>query len=182
VSTIPLPTLIKCSEDAPPEVHEAARLLRASNIYLVDIAARHPAKHKNTWIYVYDEDKLSTRISTMEHFSPHNAPEGCTGISVEVYGSAYRPLPEDREDVKRRVQAELIEMGLLEGPEAIIFSQIRFIPWGQVIFDHNRRAALEVINGFLDSMGVSRVGRYAEWKYLMTHDCVLRSRRAAARL
>jgi len=182
VSTIPLPTLIKCSEDAPPEVHEAARLLRASNIYLVDMGVRHPAKHKNTWIYVYDEDKLSTRISTMEHFSPHNAPAGCTGISVEVYGSAYRPLPEDREEVKRRVQAELIEMGLVDGPEAIIFSQIRFIPWGQVIFDHNRRGALEVINGFLDSMGVSRVGRYSEWKYLMTHDCVLRSRRAAARL
>jgi protoporphyrinogen oxidase len=182
VSTIPLPTLIKCSEDAPPEVHEAARLLRASNIYLIDVAVRHPAKHKNTWIYVYDEDKLSTRISTMEHFSPHNAPAGCTGISVEVYGSAFRPLPEDREDVKRRVLAELVEMGLLEGPEAIIYSQIRFIPWGQVIFDHNRRPALEVINGFLDSMGVSRVGRYSEWKYLMTHDCVLRSRRAAARL
>jgi hypothetical protein len=29
---------------------------------------------------------------------------------------------------------------------------------------------------------VARVGRYSEWKYLMTHDCVLRSRRAAARL
>ncbi len=182
VSTIPLPTLIKCSEDAPPEVHEASALLRASNIYLVDVAARHPATRKNTWIYVYDEDKLSTRISTTEHFSPHNAPAGCTGISVEVYGSAYRPLPTDRDEVRCRVETELIEMGLLEGPEAIIGSHVRFIPWGQVIFDHNRRMALEVINGFLESVGVARVGRYAEWKYLMTHDCVLRSRRAAARL
>ena len=182
VSTIPLPTLIRCSEDAPPEVHEAAERLRASNLYLVDVGVRHPAKRKHTWIYVYDEDKLSTRISIVEHFSPHNAPAGCTGMSVEVYGSAYRPLPPDREEVRRRVLSELVEIGLVESPEAIIFSQIRFVPWGQVIYDHDRRGALEIVHGFLDSMGVRRVGRYSEWKYLMTHDCVLRSRRAAARL
>jgi protoporphyrinogen oxidase len=182
VSTIPLPVLIKCSEDAPPEIHEAAALLRASNIFLVDVAARHPARRQDQWIYVYDPDKLSTRISVSERFSPHNAPAGCTGLTVEVYGSTYRPLPADREEVGRRVQAELVEMGLLEGPEAVIARHVRFVPWGQVIFDHQRRPALEVINSFLDSVGVVRVGRYAEWKYLMTHDCVLRSRRAAERL
>jgi protoporphyrinogen oxidase len=182
VSTIPLPVLIKCSEDAPPEIHEAAGLLRASNIFLVDVAARHPAKRPHHWIYVYDEDKLSTRISVTEKFAPRNAPEGCTGLSVEVYGSAYRPLPSDREEVGRRVQDELVEMGLVEGPEAVIARHVRPVPWGQVIFDHNRREALEVINSFLDSVGVVRVGRYAEWKYLMTHDCVLRSRRAVEKL
>ena len=44
-------------------------------------------------MYVYDEDKLSVRISFTEKFSPNNAPPGKTGIQVEVYGSEYRPVP-----------------------------------------------------------------------------------------
>ncbi len=177
VSTIPLPTLIKCVEDAPRDVKDAAAILRCTNFYLVEVAANHPAKRKEQWMYVYDEDKLSTRISIMEHFSPNNAPASKTGISVEVYGSDYRPLPTDRDEVSRRVQLELIEMGLLESLDAVISVQVRFVPWGNVIYDHNRRTALDRINQFLDSHGVFSVGRFAEWGYLMTHDCVLQSKR-----
>jgi len=177
VSTIPLPVLIKCAEDAPQDVKDAAALLRCTNFYLVEVAANHPAKRKEQWMYVYDEDKLSTRISIMDHFSPNNAPASRTGISVEVYGSHYRPLPADRDEVSRRVQQELIEMGLLESLDAVISAHVRFVPWGNVIYDHNRRAALDRINEFLDHHGVSSVGRFAEWGYLMTHDCVLQSKR-----
>ena len=177
VSTIPLPVLIKCAEDAPQDVRDAAALLRCTNFYLVEVAVNHPAKRKEQWMYVYDEDKLSTRISIMDHFSPNNAPPSSTGISVEVYGSDYRSLPTDREEVARRVQLELIEMGLLESLDAVISANVRFVPWGNVIYDHNRRAALDRINEFLDHHGVSSVGRFAEWGYLMTHDCVLQSKR-----
>jgi protoporphyrinogen oxidase len=177
VSTIPLPVLIKCAEDAPQDVKDAAAILRCTNFYLVEVAANHPSKRKEQWMYVYDEDKLSTRISIMDHFSPNNAPASKTGISVEVYGSDYRPLPTDRDEVSRRVQLELIEMGLLESLDAVISVHVRFVPWGNVIYDHNRRTALDRINQFLDDHGVFSVGRFAEWGYLMTHDCVLQSKR-----
>jgi protoporphyrinogen oxidase len=115
----------------------------------------------------------------MENLSPHNVPPSCTGMSVEVCGSAYKPLPTDRDEVVRTVKAELIEMGLLESSEAVISANLRYVPWGQVIFDHQRKSALQTINQFLDSAGVIRVGRYAEWKYAMTHDCVLRGKHEA---
>ena len=177
VSTIPLPVLIKCAEDAPQDVGDAAAILRCTNFYLVEVAANHPSKRKEQWMYVYDEDKLSTRISIMEHFSPNNAPASKTGISVEVYGSDYRPLPIDRAEVSCKVQLELIEMGLLESLDSVLSVHVRFVPWGNVIYDHNRRAALDRINAFLDLHGVFSVGRFAEWGYLMTHDCVLQSKR-----
>jgi protoporphyrinogen oxidase len=182
VSTIPLPVLVACAEDAPDRVREAAAQLRCTNFYLVEVGARHPATRKEQWVYVYDEDKLSTRISFTEAFSPHNAPEGGTGMAVEVYGSVERPLPADRDGIARRVQAELVDMGLLESPEAVISTKVRFVPWGNVVFDHNRRSALATLDAFLDEVGVARVGRFAEWGYLMTHDCILRSRRVAERL
>jgi protoporphyrinogen oxidase len=179
VSTLPLPVLMRCAEDAPDPVREAAEQLRTTQLYLVDIAARHPAKLKHHWVYIYDEDKLGTRVTMMENLSPHNVPPSCTGMSVEVCGSAYKPLPPDRDEVVRTVKDELIEMGLLESSEAVISANLRYVPWGQVIFDHNRKPALQTINQFLDSVGVIRVGRYAEWKYAMTHDCVLRGKQEA---
>jgi protoporphyrinogen oxidase len=182
VSTIPLPVLIALSEDAPQDVREAAAILRCSKFLQVEISVNHKAKRSDQWIYVYDEDKLSVRICTTENFSPNNAPPNRTGIAIEVYGSAYRPLPTDHKKVGETVQQELIEMGLIENERAVLSLNVRYSPWGQVIFDHNRKPALDLINPFLDKFGIIRVGRYSEWGYLMTHDCVMSSRDAAERI
>lgn len=182
VSTLPLPVLIGLAEDAPADVREAAALLRCTNLFLIEVAVRHPSKRQDQWLYVYDEDKLTTRISITEKFSPNNAPPSCTGLLVEVYGSAYRALPTNRAEVAARVQRELVEMGLIENLDAVISVHVRFVPWGQVIYDHNRRPALGILEPFLDRVGVHSVGRFAEWGYLMTHDCVMKSRRVAEKL
>ncbi len=100
ISTMPLPALIAAAVDAPDSVRDAAALLRCTNFLRVDVAAWHPTRRDELWMYVYDEDKLSVRISITENFSPHNAPPNKTGIQVEVYGSEYRPVPTDHDDVK----------------------------------------------------------------------------------
>jgi protoporphyrinogen oxidase len=182
VSTIPLPVLFRAAEDAPDNVREAAEQLKTTRMWLVDIAARHPAKLKHHWVYVYDEDKFSVRVTMMENLSPYNVPEGCTGMSIEVCGSDYKQLPSDPEAVASKVKEELLEMGLLESPEAVISTNVRYAPWGQVIFDHNRKSALRIVNDFLDNAGVVRVGRYAEWKYAMTHDCLLKAKHEAEKM
>ena len=182
VSTIPLPVLIQCAQDAPAEVHDANAKLRCTNFLLVEVAANHPTKRQEHWMYVYDEDKLSVRISVTERFSPNNAPPGTTGISVEVYGSPHRPVPTDHKEVARRVQLELIEMGLIDSIEAIMSTHVRYVPWANVIFDHDREPALRKIMGFLESHGVLTLGRYAEWEYLMTHDCVVASKQVAQKV
>lgn len=182
VTTLPLPVLIRCSEDAPETVREEVEKLKTTRLWLVDITANHPNKLKHHWVYVYDEDKLSTRITIMENLSPYNAPAGCTGMSVEVCGSDYLELPPDKDAVSKKVKEELLEMGLLESMESVTSTNVRYVPWGQVIYDHNRRGALQTVNTFLDSVGVVRVGRYAEWKYAMTHDCLLKGKHEAEKL
>ena len=180
ISTIPLPVLIAASVDAPASVRDAAALLRCTNFLRVDVAVRHPTRREELWMYVYDEDKLSVRISTTENFSPHNAPPGKTGIQVEVYGSEYRPVPTDHDEVKRRVVDELVEMGLVDGGDAVESVRVTFVPQGNPIFDLNRRAAMAEITEYLERVGVLLAGRYAEWKYLMTDACVISARKAAS--
>ncbi|MGE3834829.1 MAG: NAD(P)/FAD-dependent oxidoreductase [Acidimicrobiia bacterium] len=182
VSTINLPFLIECSDDAPDDVREAARTLRSSMFYRVDFAVSHEARRPELWYYVYDEDKLSVRISVFERFAASNAPEGRTGIQVEVYGSVWRPMPDDPREVQRRVRDELIEFGLIDDPGSVLYSDIRLVRTGQIIYDLHRREALRTVNAYLDRVGVLRVGRYSEWKYLMSDTCVLGGRRAAQQL
>jgi protoporphyrinogen oxidase len=180
VSTIALKSFIRLSTDAPWAVRDAAEKLTCTSFLRVDVAVNHPARRPETWMYVYDEDKLSVRLSHMEHFSPNNAPPGCSAIQVEVYGSEYRPVPTDLEKVKSTVIAELVEMELVDNPNAVRYANVKFVPQGNPIFDHNRAAAMRTITEFLDHHGVLLVGRYAEHKYLMTDACVISARRAAA--
>jgi protoporphyrinogen oxidase len=179
MTSVPLPFFIASSDDAPDDVRQAASMLRSSQFYRLDFAINHPPRKEQLWYYVYDEDKLSVRISVTERFAPSNSPEGRSGIQVEVYGSHWKPLPPDQADVQRRVLGELLEMGLVDNPESVLYADIRLVPTGQIIYDLNRRTVLREVNRFLDHHGVVRVGRYSEWKYLMSDTCVLGGRRAA---
>ncbi len=182
VSTIPLPALIDACADVPDDVRDAASRLRSTHFYRIDVAVNHPARREELWYYIYDEDKLSVRLSVTERFAASNAPAGKTGIQVEVYGSAFKPLPTDPQQVKTRVVGELVEMGLVDSPGSVESVRCTLVPTGQILYDLERREVLRRVNDFLDRHGVLRVGRYSEWKYLMTDACVLGGRRAARQL
>jgi protoporphyrinogen oxidase len=203
ISTIPLPILIKKS-DAPEEIKNAANELSCSSVFLINVMAKHPTKRKENWIYVYDEDKYSTRINCTELLSPNNAPSNQTGIQVEVYFSKYKSLNESLDSIKNKVIDELIEMQLLEGKDFIIDVHTKWVDWANVIFDHQRETNLNIIFEWLTQFGLKRedddldpmtdwdkkfqekidftsasiilAGRFAQWKYYWTDDCVLRGK------
>lgn len=203
VLTLPLPIVVQRS-DAPGHVQEAANALRCTSVLLVNVAVDHPTARPENWIYVYDEDKYSTRINCTEKLSPHNAPEGKSGIQVEVYFSKDKPMTESPEQIARHVCDELLEMGLIHGRDDIESVHTKWVEWANVVFDHGRREALDTIFGWLESHGLRRrdddlepttdwnaaldraevdptqtlflAGRYAQWKYYWTDDCVMRGK------
>lgn len=204
INTIPLPAFIDMCLRVPSEICEAAGSLACSQLLIVNATAPHPTQIEGNWFYVYDEDKFSTRINCTERLSPHNAPDGHTGVQVEVYFSKYRTRTESREVIARAVIDELCEMGflrpdLLENGLADIKWFTHDVAWANVIFDHHRRAALNAIWKWLASFGLERepddllpttewttavrpngelimAGRFAQWKYFWTDDCVLRGK------
>ena len=201
VSTIPLPVFVAACRQATAEVLEAARALSCTQVVLVNVELPHPAKRPENWLYVYDEDKLASRIHFTERLTPGNAPPGHCGIQAEVYFSKYRPQVEATEDVAARVVSELFDMNLISRelhPAAVQSSAAR-VEWANVIFDHARRPALAVILGWLEQYGLNRevddvepttdwesvspvsgsialAGRFGQWKYFWTDDCVLRGK------
>jgi protoporphyrinogen oxidase len=203
VLTTPLPEIIWRS-DAPPDIKDAASRLSCTSLLLVNVAARHGTVRPENWFYVYDEEKYSTRINCTEKLSPGNAPEGCTGVQVEVYFSKTKPRTEPMDVIAGKVCAELIAMGIVKSRESITAVQTKWVEHANVVFDRDRREAMEVVLGWLATQGLEReqddlepmtewdkklvdpvvrrrsgvvlAGRYAQWKYYWTDDCVLRGR------
>jgi protoporphyrinogen oxidase len=198
INTIPLPVFIKRSS-APPEIKEAAYALSCTRLLLVNISVSHISKRDDNWIYVYDTDKYSTRISITESLSPNNSPIGKTGIQVEVYFSKYKKQDYPSDYIAERVVDELVEMGVIENKLSVIDYHIVETEFANIIFDHNRRDALNLIFNYLELHGLVRdesdlcsntdwsspiinnsagtlflAGRFAQWKYYWTDDCILR--------
>jgi len=207
INTIPLPILIKQS-DAPTVVKEAAARLSCSSVLIVNVIANHSALRNENWIYVYDSDKYSSRINFTELLSPANGVPGKTGIQVEVYFSKYKGLNKSSEDLIDIVCDELIEMGLIKSKDSIESTHSKLVEWANVIFDHSRTEALEVIFNWLSNFGLVReqddlmpmtdwderdqdsnllgdiflAGRFGQWKYFWSDDCVLRGRYLGERI
>jgi protoporphyrinogen oxidase len=199
ISTLPLPNLI-LNSDAPENIKQSARNLKCSQVLIINVVANHAPVVDNHWIYVYDEEFYSTRINFTDLLAPNNGVAGKCGIQVEVYFSDYHPLNDSKEKIESAVLAELITMGLIKSEENIESSHTKWIDWANVIFDNERIAAQNEVFTWLESMGMKResddmepmtdwdtknmqplgdivlAGRFAQWKYYWTDDCVMRGK------
>ena len=200
VSTIPLTKMINNS-DAPAGIKAQSQKLKCSQLLLVNVIVSHPAPIPNQWIYVYDTNMYSTRISFTNLLSPQNGVEGKAGIQVEVYFSDYRKPAEPIEEIAEKILLELVEMKLVTSKDAIESHHLKWVDFANVIFDNERRQAQEEVLHWLSTKGMARetddlepmtnweekmeihqplgniilAGRFAQWKYYWTDDCVLRA-------
>jgi len=197
ISTLPLPQLI-LNSDAPDEIKYAAGKLKCSQVLLINVVVDHPAPIDNHWIYVYDQDFYSTRINFTDLLSANNGIPGKTGIQVEVYFSAYHPLYKTIEEIVQKVLQELMQMKLVNTKDAIQNYHTKWLDWANVIFDTDRKGAQNQVLTWLNGFGMVRedddlqpmtewddkpsqalgdiilAGRFAQWKYYWTDDCVMR--------
>lgn len=197
INTIPLPEFIMLA-NAPTEIVEAAKKLNCTSLLLVNVTGAHESLKPYHWMYVYDPEKLSTRINCIELLSESNSPSGSTGLQVEVYESKISPFQLSHEEIANKVCIELIEMGLLKKCTSI---HTNYIPYANVIFDCDRRYYQNLVLDWLSKFGLAReeddldpmtnwkssknsyfendgsiflAGRFGQWKYFWSDDCLLR--------
>lgn len=198
INTIPLPEFIRLCANVPPEVIEATDGLLCTELVLVNVEIPHELSQRFHWCYVYDEDLFSTRITSYGELSPANVPTGQSGLQVEVYGSKRKPFELSERQIGETVVRELRQMGLVDAKAKVRF-HTRYTKYANVVFDLKREACLDVIWSWLSNHGLKReasdldyspnwdtlqpeslgsvmmAGRFAQWNYFWTHDCVLRA-------
>jgi len=178
ISSIPLPRLVELFDDAPSEVVSAAKSLRATSLYYLDVALNTPAGKPYHWVYVPEAKYPFYRVGCYSNFSAAMAPPGKGSLYIELVDRSPPDLPR----LLPVVADALVEMGWIRAREAIRFARARFIEHAYVIFDDAHTPSVELIHDFLSKVGITSVGRYGVWGYSSMEDALIGGRTAAAKV
>jgi len=180
LSSMPLPELILRIVGAPVDVVEASQKLACTTAVIVNVGVGRDDISPAQWRYFYDEDVFFTRLSFPHLLSPGTVPPGCSSVQCEVYYSdKYRPLDRSPESCVQLVIDDLIRTGILDESDEILFSDARPIKYANVIFDLERRPALELVHGYLRDVDIHWCGRYGDWNYAWTDQAFFSGEAAA---
>lgn len=169
ISTIALPELIPMIEGAPQEVLQAARKLAFTTAILVNLGLDRDDISETAITYFYDRDIVISRVNLPHLFSPHNAPAGCGCIQAEVYFSdKYQPLNVEPATLIGRVIDDLRRCDFIKPEDKILLSDVAVNRYANVIYDHDRAAAVALIRDFLQEVGIFSCGRYGKWNHAWT--------------
>lgn len=182
ISSIPLPKLVPLIDGVPDDVLAASQRLACSQVVVVNIGVNRPVETKAQWSYFYDEDIPFARVSYRNKLAPQSCPPNCGAFQAEVYFSdKYRPLTGTPDDWVEPVIDSLIACGLIRDRSEIVHQSAIWIPFGNVIFDLERRAAVDIVHGYLDDIGIRYCGRFGQWGYIWTDAAFLSGEQAARR-
>jgi len=180
VSTIPLPTLVRLTTDAPEMVRAAADQLMWNSIRCVNLGVAREDVGPGHWAYFYDHQIPFFRVSFPSKFSPFNAPKGHSSISCEIAYSRRKPL--DEVNLIGRVVDALRATGVLKDSDRVVVEDEIDIPYAYVVFDFNRESSLRVIHGWMESVGLYPCGRFGEWGYHWSFEAIESGQRVASRV
>ncbi len=178
VSSMALPVLIDCIEDAPDEVRQAVTRLACTSVRYFNLGVGKKVLDGLHWVYLPDPKLDAYRIGSFSNAVPYMAPPGCTSLYVE--------LANDREFEDEDALAGVLDVLSAIGPEVtrqdVEVFQAKTIEHAYVIYDHAYETARGTIMKYLESTGIMSIGRYGKWVYASMEDALMDGREAAARI
>jgi protoporphyrinogen oxidase len=171
ISSVPLPDLIPTIAGAPREVVDAVKRLACTTLVVVNIGVDREDLSRGHVTYFYDEDICFARLGFPHMLAPSNAPSGTGSIQAEIYFSRkYKPFTGSPDDWIEPVITDLRRCGYLRENDQILDRRAMLLPYANIIFDLERAAALKIVHGYLDEIGIAYCGRYGDWGYLWTDE------------
>jgi hypothetical protein len=76
------------------------------------------------------------------------------------------------------VLADLRRVGVLHETDRLLVVESRPVRYANVIWDHERAAAVATVHAFLAEVGVVRCGRYGDWDHSWTDEAYESGERA----
>lgn len=169
ISSLPLPEVLKLIKDVPTEAKNAGNQLRYTCGYQVSVGLKTKNIPPYLWWYIYDEDILPARVYSPSLKSSDNVPEGCSSLQLEIYCERNRYT---REELLEKSVDKLIALDIIKIDD-ILFIDVRFEKYANVIFDHNIYKSRKIVRDYLASIGIETIGRFGEWDYLWSDQSLL---------
>ena len=177
ISTIPLPELVQRLRGAPKSVVAAAKRLRCSSMFAVNVGLSVDRTEGRQWVYVPERRYGFHRVGCFSNAAPSMAPKGGASVWVEFTHNPHRPL--DREAARRAALDGLKAMGWLRARREIAVEWHLEMPYAYVTFDVHHGRATRTIHRYLRKHGIHSIGRYGRWEYSAMEDAIRAGRDAA---
>lgn len=180
VSTLPLPELLDRLDEVPHElVRDAARLDYLS-MKMTLVAIGHPVDTEIQRVYCAQPEIPAHKIAINHNSSDYLRAQPHHGIMCEISYSAYKPVPD--EGLPERVVTSLVQLGLIGDPSEVLEVRIVDCKYAYPVPTHDRSAIVERVREWLAERGIYSVGRFAEWAYINSDECLSRGLSLGTRL
>jgi len=170
VSSIPVFELVDAL-DAPANVKKVAKKLKYNSFIAVLIGLHRDLSDKSA-IYIPDKNIIFHRICFNNYFSKYMSPPKKSSLVAEITAS-----PNDKiwnmsdKEIIQKVIDDLVNLGVIQKSD-VCETDVTRRKYGYVIYDIDYEKNMEIINTWLDSLGIFRCGRFAEFKYLNMDACI----------
>ena len=182
VVALPIHEAMKIFESVPPEVREAIGRLRYNAMRIVLVAVGNTSLMDKSAVYIPDESVLPHRVCFMGFFSPHMVRPGTSSLVAEITMPPHSPLQAMSHDAMvERVVDDLDRIGIIRKAE-VMQTDIRDVPYGYPVSDFQYTPCKQIVREWFDQQGVELLGRFAEFDYINSDECMRRAVALARRL
>lgn len=180
VSTMPLPQLIDRCAGLPAWMQEAARRLRATSIYALNLVVAREDVGDKHWIYFPEAEFPFYRVGFPGTYATGCRTPGACTVAVEV---SHRPPDTwSKERLFEAVTTGLERAGLLRTGEQVLTWTVRNIESAYVIFDKHRARVVPELLRELTARSIHSIGRYGRWEHSSMEDAMRQGQDVAQQL
>ncbi len=168
VSTMPLSELALAFRPAPPpNVTEAARMLRYRSILTVNLILDQAELLPDTWIYLHASGVRAARMQFYKNWSPDMVadPEmSSTGLEYFIFENEPGWQEPDEEWI-RIAREDLIRLGMVD-TETISDASVLRYPKAYPLYEPGYRQRVALISQYLEGFdNLACAGRYGQFRY-----------------
>lgn len=169
VNTTPLDLLVDKIDGVPAEVKSAAAKLVHNSGLVVGLGFRGRREDTKCWMYFPEDNCPFYRVTNFHNYSPSNVPGGRVdqyfSLMCETTYSTHKPV--NKASIVEETIQGLINSGMIDASQCqdIVSTYVIDIPYSYPVPTLKRDAALQVIQPYLESLGIYSRGRFGAWKY-----------------
>jgi protoporphyrinogen oxidase len=182
VVAFPIHEALRCFEAVPPEVAAAVADLVYNAMRVTLVVVDDESLMDVSAIYIPDPTVLPHRVCFMGFFSPHLVKPGTSSLVAET---TMRPGSDlDRLDTAAfdaRIVQDLDRAGVIDR-RRVTHVETRRIQYAYPVYTLSHARNTAILRDWAASQGIDLLGRFAEFDYINSDECVHRAMKLADRL
>jgi protoporphyrinogen oxidase len=175
VITFPIHEAITCFEGVPDDVKRAVASLRYNTINIVFVAVNDESLLERSALYIPDPNVVTHRLCYMGFFSKELVRPGTSSLIAEITTNPGDGVHEMSDAaLTERVIGDLHREGLLD-KRSVIVTDVTRSKYGYPVYDLNYYKNTKTLNDYFASIDVDLCGRFAQFEYINSDECMRRA-------